>query len=124
MSGSHDFEPKLVSAFSGIPVVEIACGEHHYCAIDSNGDLYTWGTPTAQYNRGQLGHGDLKSQEIPKRVESLEQYRVVKVSCGGYHTILLTSDGDLFGFGAGSYGEIGYGESKDSSTPKKIEVFT
>jgi len=52
MSGSHDFEPKLVSAFAGIPVVEIACGEHHYCVIDSNGDLYTWGTPTAQYNRG------------------------------------------------------------------------
>jgi alpha-tubulin suppressor-like RCC1 family protein len=36
----------------------------------------------------------------------------------------LTQDGDLFGFGAGTYGEIGWGETKDSSIPRKIELNT
>lgn len=47
MSGSHDYEPKLMSSLSGITITEIACGEHHSLALDNNGDVYSWGTPTA-----------------------------------------------------------------------------
>ena len=60
LAGSHDYEPKQVTSLAGIVITEIACGEHHCLALDANGDVYSWGTPTAQYNKGQLGHGDLK----------------------------------------------------------------
>ena len=34
----------------------------------------------------------------------------------------LTSEDLLFAFGAGSYGECGYGEAKDTLTPKPIKL--
>lgn len=54
----HESGPKLISALSGITITDIDCGEHHSLALDSNGDVYSWGTPTQQYNKGQLGHCD------------------------------------------------------------------
>jgi alpha-tubulin suppressor-like RCC1 family protein len=47
LSGSHDPEPKLISTLAGITITDIACGEHHCLALDSNGDIYSWGTPTS-----------------------------------------------------------------------------
>jgi alpha-tubulin suppressor-like RCC1 family protein len=46
MSGSHDYEPKILNSLAGISIIEIACGEHHSLALDSNGDVYSWGSPT------------------------------------------------------------------------------
>ena len=48
--------------------------------------------------------------------------RVIKVACGGFHTLALTSDNDLYGFGGGCYGELGQGVFADSATPKQIIV--
>lgn len=60
MAGSHNFEPKPLPSLMGLTITDIQCGEHHSCALDTNGDLYTWGGQTPQYNKGQLGHGDHK----------------------------------------------------------------
>jgi hypothetical protein len=69
-----------------------------------------------------MGHGDRQSQEIPKRIEALENSRVVKIACGGYHSIVLTSEDEIYGFGSGAYGELGQGETKDSAKPKRIDL--
>ena len=34
----------------------------------------------------------------------------------------LTSEDQLFTFGAGSYGECGYGEAKDTVIPKLVKL--
>ena len=77
---------------------------------------------SAQYNKGQLGHGDNKGVDQPKRVKALEQHRVVRVACGGYHTLVLTQDNQLFGFGSNQSGECGIGQSKDINKPTPIEI--
>lgn len=46
----------------------------------------------------------------------------MKIACGGYHTLVLTSEDELFAFGAGSYGECGYGEAKETCRPKRAEL--
>ena len=46
MAGAHDHEPKLIPALAGLQTIQIACGEHHFAAVDQNGDLYTWGCPS------------------------------------------------------------------------------
>jgi alpha-tubulin suppressor-like RCC1 family protein len=43
-------------------------------------------------------------------VQALYSKRVIKVVCGGFHTLALTSENELFSFGSGAYGECGYGE--------------
>ena len=45
----------------------------------------------------------------------------MKVACGGFHTLVLTSDNELFAFGSGVYGECGYGEFQDTSKPKLVK---
>lgn len=103
-------------------MIQVECGETHCAAVDVNGDVYTWGGKTVSKNRGQLGHADTKPQENPKRVKGLELQRVVRVACGGYFTLCLTDKNELWGFGAGEQGESGYGEARDTSVPKKIDL--
>ncbi len=47
---------------------------------------------------------------------------MVKIACGGYHSLVLTSEDELFAFGSGAYGECGTGETKDISKPKRAEL--
>jgi alpha-tubulin suppressor-like RCC1 family protein len=41
--------------------------------------------------------------------------------CGGYHTIVLCEDSNLYGFGKGTYGQCGYGVAEDTTLPKLIK---
>ncbi len=49
--------------------------------------------------------------------------------CGGYHTLALTDENKLYGFGKGNFGQCGYGEFEDTNLPrqvifsKKLEMF-
>jgi len=86
--------------------------------VDSDGNLYTWGGgKTAQYNKGQCGHGNNTFLATAKRVDTLAHKRVEQVSCGGYHTLVMTDDKKLFAFGAGQFGECGAGDQKDKYIP-------
>jgi RCC1 and BTB domain-containing protein len=51
----------------------------------------------------------------------LENNRVIKIACGGYHSLVLTSDGELYAFGSGAFGECGFGETKDTAKPRKVD---
>jgi alpha-tubulin suppressor-like RCC1 family protein len=59
--------------------------------------------------------------EQPERVRYLASKRIVKVACGGFHTLALTSENELFSFGSSSYGECGYGEFLDTNKPKLVK---
>ena len=73
--------------------------------------LYTWGGGGESYNKGQCGQGSKKDVESPKKVEFFTKrgLHVVKVACGGYHTIVMDEKNELYGFGKGVFGQCGYG---------------
>jgi alpha-tubulin suppressor-like RCC1 family protein len=48
--------------------------------------------------------------EFPEKVQALASKRIIKVACGGFHTLALTSENEVYAFGSGVYGECGYGE--------------
>jgi alpha-tubulin suppressor-like RCC1 family protein len=100
--------------------VLVACGEYHTCAVTLSGDLYTWGDGT--YNFGLLGHGNEVSHWVPKRVNGpLEGIHVSSISCGPWHTAVVTSSGQLFTFGDGTFGVLGHGDRKSVSIPREVE---
>ncbi|KAL3336961.1 hypothetical protein AABB24_029572, partial [Solanum stoloniferum] len=114
--------PKLIKNFKGMNVELIACGEYHSCAVTSSGDLYTWGDGAK--SSGLLGHRSEASHWIPKKVCSLmEGLRVSHVSCGPWHTALITSAGRLFTFGDGTFGALGHGDRSGCITPREVETF-
>jgi len=112
--------PQLVDALAATNTELVSCGEYHTCAVTLSGDLYTWGDGT--HNFGLLGHGNDMSHWMPKRVNgSLEGVRVSSIACGAWHTALVTSAGQLFTFGDGTFGVLGHGDRKCASVPREVE---
>ncbi|XP_071966220.1 RCC1-like G exchanging factor-like protein isoform X2 [Antedon mediterranea] len=66
-----------------IKVTRIFCGMHHFAALTSDGDLYTWG----QNSHGSLGLGIHLDQYFPLKVGVPAE--VIDVACGVDHMIAL-----------------------------------
>ncbi|RCV20927.1 hypothetical protein SETIT_4G097300v2 [Setaria italica] len=111
--------PKLISALSGITIESVACGEFHTCAVSFCGDLYTWGDGT--HYSGVLGHGNDTAHWIPKKVcGPLEGLHISSVSCGLWHTVIVTSLGQLFTIGDGVFGALGHGDRLSTNIPREV----
>ncbi|KAI3460481.1 hypothetical protein Pfo_017144 [Paulownia fortunei] len=118
--GKDVTQPHLVESLSFLSVDFVACGEFHTCAVTMAGELYTWGDGT--HNAGLLGHGNDVSHWIPKRIAGpLEGLQVAMVTCGPWHTALITSTGQLFTFGDGSFGVLGHGNRENVLYPREVE---
>lgn len=97
-----------LSCFQGVPVSLIASSASslHSVIVTTSGQVYTWG----RGGSGQLGIGSSPKQvAVPTRVEALEKYRIQTAATGAHHTLVLTSDGDVLGFGGNDLGQLGIG---------------
>lgn len=118
--GKDVTQPCLVESLTFCSVDFIACGEFHTCAVTMAGELYTWGDGT--HYAGLLGHGTNVSHWIPKRIAGpLEGLQIATVTCGPWHTALITSTGQLFTFGDGTFGVLGHGNRENVSSPREVE---
>ncbi|XP_049393541.1 PH, RCC1 and FYVE domains-containing protein 1-like [Solanum stenotomum] len=113
--------PKLIDTLCGLNVTSAACGDYHTCATTISGDLYTWGEGT--FNFGLLGHDTGISHWIPKKVRGpLVGKHVSYVSCGPWHSAVITSVGQLFTFGDGTFGALGHGDRCSIGIPREVET--
>ncbi|XP_042036096.1 PH, RCC1 and FYVE domains-containing protein 1-like isoform X1 [Salvia splendens] len=118
--GKDVSQPRLVESLTFCSVDFVACGEFHTCAVTMAGELYTWGDGT--HYAGLLGHGTDVSHWIPKRIAGpLEGLHIASVTCGPWHTALITSTGQLFTFGDGTFGVLGHGNRENVSYPREVE---
>ncbi|KAM7518712.1 hypothetical protein LguiB_017674 [Lonicera macranthoides] len=118
--GKDVTQPHLLESLAVCNVDFVACGEFHTCAVTTAGELYTWGDGT--HNAGLLGHGTDISHWIPKRISGpLEGLQIAIVTCGPWHTALITSMGQLFTFGDGTFGVLGHGGRENVSYPREVD---
>ncbi|KAL5715010.1 PH [Ranunculus cassubicifolius] len=118
--GRDVIQPRLVESLALSTVDSVSCGEFHTCAVTMTGEIYTWGDGT--HNAGLLGHGTDVSHWIPKRVSGpLDGLQVASVTCGPWHTALVTSTGQLFTFGDGTFGVLGHGNRESVPYPREVE---
>ncbi|PKA54527.1 Ultraviolet-B receptor UVR8 [Apostasia shenzhenica] len=109
--------PEKISTNDGQQMVLVACGWRHTITVSSSGALYTYGW--SKY--GQLGHGDFEDHLIPHRLEALKDSIISQISGGWRHTMALTSDGRLYGWGWNKFGQIGVGDNSDHCSPIQIK---
>ncbi|XP_011174441.1 RCC1 domain-containing protein 1 [Solenopsis invicta] len=100
--------PLLAEIPKRVRFVDLACGFDHTILLAENGDVYSMGMGI----RGQLGHNELEDCENPKLIEALAGLKVIQISAGGWHSAVITDQGDLYTWGWNSNGELGI-ESKD-----------
>ncbi|KAF9663622.1 hypothetical protein SADUNF_Sadunf17G0070600 [Salix dunnii] len=84
-----------VSLVNGDKMIMVACGWRHTISVFSSGGLYTYGW--SKY--GQVGHGDFEGHLTTHKVEALRGTSISLISGGWGHTMALTSDGNLYGWG-------------------------
>ncbi|XP_063377365.1 probable E3 ubiquitin-protein ligase HERC4 [Cydia fagiglandana] len=115
LDGSY---PALVEAFKGCTISAISCGMQHSMALDEWGQPFSWGSDIL----GQLGSNlGSHTQDKPKIVKSLATRNVIQIACGSYHSLALTNNGDIYAWGANTYGQCGLGTVTNKElTPQHI----
>lgn len=111
-------KPTCVSAFNDEKVRLVACGRYHTLVATDAGKVYTAGSNC----EGQLGvktPGDSSATFL--HVASLPSGPIRGLSCGADHSVMLTEDGAVYAWGAGSAGQLGTG-TKSLPAPKQIKI--
>ena len=86
--------------------------------IDFEGNLCTFGNN----GYGQLGHGDKKIKDTPKIITTLKDIQQISSGSCGQHFLAKNSQHQIFGIGSNSFGQLGTGDTKSLSIPKKINT--
>ena len=81
----------------GTGFTEVAANDRHSLGIKSDGSLWAWGSNAS----GQLGDGTTTDQLVPVQVATSVGKPFQHVVAGGSHTLALTTDGELWGWGSG-----------------------
>ncbi|GAB4855716.1 Ultraviolet-B receptor uvr8 [Ancistrocladus abbreviatus] len=108
--------PQRVSSVNGEKMILVACGWRHTISVTTSGGLYTYGW--SKY--GQLGHGDFEDHLIPHKLEALRGHFIAQISGGWRHTMAVTSDGRLYGWGWNKFGQVGVGDDADHCSPVQV----
>lgn len=108
-------------------IAMVAAGGNHALAMDSSGNVFSWGLATA----GQLGDGPnhpvLNQSTTPRAVVSelgtAQLSGVVAIAAGYSHSLALTSNGSLLVWGDGFQGNLGQGSTStaDLYVPTKVK---
>jgi len=90
----------------------VSCGGYHTASIKTDGTLWLWGRNT----NGQLGDNSVIRKSSPvQTVAGGTNWKLV--SCGGYHTASIKTDGTLWLWGLNTYGELGDNAIVNKSSP-------
>jgi hypothetical protein len=100
------------------PVTQIAAGALHSLALTSTGQLYAFG----ENDFGQLGITANVATYEPNPSPTLVTLPgasgpVTQIAAGGYHSLAVTSSGQLYAFGENAFGQLGITANVGTSEP-------
>ena len=110
--------PTTIGGLYGI--TQIATGDHFALALLANGNVVAWG----ENDHGQLGDGTTTTRTTPVAVAGLPTFEVKEVAAGGHFSLALLKNGTVMAWGDNSNGQLGDGNTTDSSTPVSVTGLT
>ncbi|WP_309892087.1 LamG-like jellyroll fold domain-containing protein [Archangium sp.] len=106
--GDDETPASVGSVNTGSPVLQLATGAEHTCALLSPGVLKCWG----RNESGQLGRADTASLSTPPATPvNLGGTRVFQLATGAWHTCTLLSTGEARCWGRNTHGQLGLGHT-------------
>ena len=101
LGNNQDYNtPKKIESLHNIDFLE--CGADYTICKTFIGCVYVWGIN----EEGQLGIGDAPDNHIPFKCSNWPK-NIVDIKCGLKHSLLLTSDQQLYSWGSNYYGQLG-----------------
>ena len=113
-----------------VSLVKLSWGKLYCVGLSHHGHVYSWGAS------GRCGHGEihvngtirksaLKNKNggvitLPKRIEALRNSKVVQISAGESHTLVLSESGRVFSWGSNAYGQLGFGHTMQILSPRFV----
>ncbi|XP_005360943.2 probable E3 ubiquitin-protein ligase HERC6 [Microtus ochrogaster] len=96
--------PEPIRALDTLHVDLVSCGKEHSIAVCHKGRVFAWGAGL----QGQLGIEVCKEINLmPTKIKFPDGIKIIQVSCGHYHTLALSEDGQVFSWGSNSHGQLG-----------------
>ncbi len=96
-------EESIIEELCGKHVVDFKSGINHNIARTSDGKVYVWGN----CEPGIRGNGLTDSDSYkPVMNEYLKDLNISDMSCGYFHTLVLTSSSDIYGWGSNEFGKL------------------
>lgn len=113
-------ELKAITVPLNLTIKKITAGDHHLVILATDGKVYGHGDNT----QGQLGLQNKKKHEsgisqieLPKNVAAISD-----IAVGNTHTLLLTSQGQLYGCGKNDVGQLGNNKAAVQMNLIKIDI--
>lgn len=110
-------EPQEVEELRDKRVQSFFFGNDFALALTEDNQVFGWG---ANYC-GQLGTGvttEVDDRSVPVLFEFFRERTVKQISCGYFHSLVLTTDGHVFGWGWNAHGQVGCGRRGVESVPQ------
>ena len=106
--------PKKIEILKDVDFIE--CGGCYSICKTLNDSIYCWGAN----NHGQLGIGNTIHQYTPYQCMNCPD-NIVDIKCGMVHTLILTSNHEVFGCGSNALGQLGKTVDNIGNPIQKIE---
>ena len=121
-SSRHGTPSKVAMPAGVTKFTQISAGNDHSLALDSDGNLYSWG-----YNMyGQLGKGNsdfvIEQLTPSKGLMPADGTKFTQISAGYKHSLALGTDGNVYSWGDNSKSQLGRtpASGTQDSTPRKV----
>lgn len=101
-----------MTAISNKTPKSISCGLDFTIVLMSDGTIYGSGVNSS----GQLGDGTTTNRNTLTKMTSIINKTPIAIACGYTYTIVLMSDGSVYGTGMNTSGQLGNGTTTNSST--------
>ena len=110
--------PRAVLLHPGVTPTAIAAGDGRSLAIGSDGNAYAWGGNFF----GELGDGTTTQRSSPVRMQLPAGVTAVSIAAGHGYSLVVGSDGRVYGWGQNPAGQLGIGATADGLTPAITNV--
>ena len=93
----------------------VGAGASHSVVVDDSKELFTMG-----YGDRRLGGAGAERGAGRITRLLLKRTAVSSVACGGGHTVIVATTGEVFTYGAGGQGQLGHGTTSDLASAKIV----
>jgi alpha-tubulin suppressor-like RCC1 family protein len=110
--------PVKVKLPAGTKVTSVRAGCFHTLALTSTGQVLAWGSNAS----GELGDGTTQFRATPVKVHIPAGTTIKAIRAGCFHSMALTSTGQVLAWGLNTDGQLGNGTTTDSHTPVPVSL--